>query len=228
MGLAPYSDMANEQMARAAAAIGASIALDLLPDQEFLTAYQDALEMVERNGRAGQARARHMRDHADRVFRTYGLPYVVLNGGIAWSGDQVTREEVVEPALVVLEDPRVSGARSEFLLARAALRGGTPDKLRDATHEAGNSVEAVLHALITAHGVPTPKSKTAAPLFNMLRDAGVLPAALESIVMAAPQLRNAQGGHTQGATATEADQRLAEGAVSSAAVAITALAAYLP
>jgi hypothetical protein len=46
--------------------------------------------------------------------------------------------------------------------------------------------------------------------------------------MAAPQLRNAQGGHTQGATVTLPDRRIAEAAVSAAAVAITLLVSYLP
>jgi hypothetical protein len=228
MGLAPYAEMANQQMGRAASAIGATTALDLLPDQEFLTAYQDALQIIERRGREGQARAEHMREHADRVFKMYGLPYQMRDGEIVWAGDQVTRSDVVEPALTALEDGRVTGARAEFLQARAALRGGTPDSLRDATHEAANAVEAVLHALIVAHGLQTPRAKTAAPLFNVLRDGGVLPPSLESTVMAAPHLRNAQGGHTQGPTVADADQRLAAGAVSAAAVAITALVAYLP
>jgi hypothetical protein len=228
MGLAPYGDMANEQVAHAASEIGGRVALDLLPDEEFLTAYQDAAAAVTRQGRLGAARAEHMLTHAQKVFSHYGLPYVVEGDRISWSGDAVTQNDVLEPALAALEDPRVSGARAEFLQARAAVRGGTADKLRDATHEAGNAVEATLLALITAHGLTPPKARTASPLFNVLRDAGVLPPALESTVMAAPQLRNAQGGHTQGPTATDADRRLAEGAVSAAAVAITALAAYLP
>jgi len=226
MGLAPYAGGANEQIARAAEAIGATAALDLLPDQEFLTAYQDAFQAIGSHGPQGQARQEHMRQHADRVFKAYGLPYELRDGEIVWAGDRMTRSEIVEPALIALEDPRVTGARAEFLQARAALRGGTPDSLRDATHEAANAVEAVLQALIVAHGLQTPRAKTAAPLFNVLRDAGVLPASLESTVMAAPQLRNAQGGHTQGPTVSEADQRLAEGAVSAAAVAVTVLVSH--
>ena len=85
-----------------------------------------------------------------------------------------------------------------------------------------------MQALIAANGLQPPRSKTAAPLFNTLRDAGKLPAALESTVMAAAQVRNAQGGHTQGAIATDADRRLAESAVRSSATAITVLVGYLP
>jgi hypothetical protein len=46
--------------------------------------------------------------------------------------------------------------------------------------------------------------------------------------MAAPLLRNGQGGHTQGATITEPSTRIAEAAVSAAAFAISLLVSYLP
>ena len=134
----------------------------------------------------------------------------------------------MEPALDALEDSRVPGARDEFSQARIALRAGTPDKLRDATHEAGNAVEALLLALLDEHGITGPRARTAAPLFNAIRHARVLPPSLRSTVMAAPQLRNAQGGHTQGATVTPPDRCIAEAAVSAAAVAITLLVSYLP
>jgi hypothetical protein len=227
MGLSISPDRANQQMMDAADAIGASTALELLPDEEFLTAYQDALVHVAQYA-GGRLRAHHMLEHAERVFTVYGLPYRVEQETITWAGDGVTRTEVIEPVLAALDDSRVSGARAEFVAARAALRGGTADDLRDATHEAANAVEAVLLALVDAHGVVPPRARTATPLFNALRDAGKLPASLEATVTAAPRLRNAQGGHSQGPVATPADPALAQSAVGAAAVAITALVGYLP
>lgn len=227
LGLAYDPAAATAQMARAAAAIGGPLALSLLPDEGFLGAYEAAARMVTRESSNGSGRAQYMLDHANKVFAKYGLLYGVKNGTIVWHGDAVLRDTVMEPVLDALDDPRLSGARAEFVEARAALRVGTPDKLRDATHEAGNAVEAVLHALIGAHGVNPPRARTAAPLFNALRDQGVIPASFESVVMAAPLLRNAQGGHTQGPVVTGADRGIAEAAVGAAAVAITALVRYL-
>jgi hypothetical protein len=228
LGLAYDASAMAAQRQRAAASIGSRAALELLPDQEFLTAYGAGVAAADLMGKHGPARANYMLAHAEQVFQTYGLPYAVRDRTIIWSGDALTRQTVIEPALDALEDPRITGARAEFDLARAALRAGTPDKLRDATHEAGNSVEAVLIALLTTHQLDGPRSRTAASLFNVLRDARVLPPSLEFTVMAAPQLRNAQGGHTQGATITSPERRIAEAAVSAAAVAITLLVSYLP
>jgi hypothetical protein len=141
---------ASAQIARAADSVGAEVALELLPDPEFLTAYQHAAVAADRSEYWGSGRGPQMRQHADKVFERYGLPYKFVGDEITWVGDPVVRSEVIEPVLKALGDPRISGAQDEFLQAQAALRSGTPDKLRDATHEAGNSVEAVLLALIQA------------------------------------------------------------------------------
>jgi hypothetical protein len=55
-----------------------------------------------------------MLDHAERTFKTYGLPYTVRDAGITWIGDSVTREAIMEPVLDALNDSRVTGARDEF------------------------------------------------------------------------------------------------------------------
>jgi hypothetical protein len=112
-------------------------------------------------------------------------------------------------------------ARSRASLSRSTRPAST-------ITAAGNAVEAVLLALIDHQKLQAPRAKTAAPLFNVLREAGILPSALENIVMAAPSIRNAQGGHTQRPLPVDADPALAEAAVTAAAVAITALAAHLP
>jgi hypothetical protein len=45
-----------------------------------------------------------------------------------WHGDAAVSQEAIEPALGVLDDPRLAdGPRREFRLARKELRVGTPD-----------------------------------------------------------------------------------------------------
>lgn len=65
--------------------------------------------------------------------------------------------------------------RSEFESARTELRGGTPQALKQAIHEAGCSVESAIKDVLGERGVPYDPADGAFKLFDRVENAGIVP-----------------------------------------------------
>jgi hypothetical protein len=110
--------------------------------------------------------------------------------------------------------------RSEFESARAELRAGTPQALKQAIHEAGCSIESAMKVVLAEHQMAHGTRDAAQALFNHLEGAGIVPRRMERLVLAAATPRNQTAGHGAGAVAHDPDPSEAESVVASAAGAI--------
>ena len=82
--------------------------------------------------------------------------------------------------------------------------------------------------LLDERGIPRPQPETAQRLFNALSGAGALPQAGQEIVLAASRFGNRHGRHGGGPVAHDVGKVEAQAVVSTAATALTFIAARLP
>ena len=219
---------------------GAGPVLLALPDAEFLTAIEHAIQLGATQGRYGVSEysgintasglANDFMDYADGALHGHGAPYRVADDArhFEWVGDPKQHELTVQPVLQALADPRLAGAQAEFEEALRKRRGGTPKDLEDAVDEAAKSVESILQVLAIELRVKPPRSQQVTPLFDSLVAAGKLPGYVDKLIAAAAGPRNHMASHGQGGRVREVREELAEASIASAATAITFLAHYLP
>jgi hypothetical protein len=193
-----------------------------MPEADFRLAIEEALRYGVR-----------MKDAAlriSKVCRARGVPWEFdADEGFRWVGDAEVERELLKPAEAALHDKRFAGGvRSEFESARAELRAGTPQALKQAIHEAGCSVESAMKVVLDQRQVPYAPKDAAFRLFERLEAAGVVTRNMEKIVLGAATPRNKQGGHGAGAVAHNPDPAEAESVVASAAGAIAYLHKQLP
>jgi hypothetical protein len=135
-------------------------------------------------------------EQINRLFEKRGIYYRFTPEGKAeWHGDPEAYEQLVAPALGALDDPRLATAAQEFRDSLASLRGGDRIGDKNATRDASNAVESAMKALLDAHGVPRRGNETAVPLWEALRDAGIVAEKSREPVCSAPQLGNMYGRH---------------------------------
>jgi len=208
---------------------GSTLILLVLPDEEFLAAIEHmAMEL------AADPRNRGMADrllsYSAAALAAHGLPYRKdpHERRFEWTGDPAVHEETVAPALRVLADPRLAGARAEFEEGLGKRRAGGLKNYEDAIDEAAKSVESTLKVLIGANRFALPPKQGALSLFGVLTQNRALPGYLQKLVTAAADIRNHTAAHGQGAVAREASAEDADAAIGSAATALTRLAHYLP
>lgn len=208
---------------------GSELVLLVLPDEEFLAAIEHTATELAADRRNRGLADRLMR-YSDAALAAHGLPYCKhpKERRFEWTGDPGVREQTVLPALHMLADPRLGGARAEFEESLGRRRAGGLKNYEDAIDEAAKSVESVLKVLIGARGLDMPSRQGARSLFNKLTENGVLPGELQSLASAAADLRNHSAAHGQGATVRNVPPGLADAAIGSAATAVTLLARYLP
>jgi hypothetical protein len=171
---APDSSSAPEFAAHHLAVRG----LETIPTDLFLS----ALECVAQAWRGPDLRETpasldftDLVSEVNRVFDLRGVDFRMSDTGwIDWHGDKGAHEVVVEPALAVLADVRLHGARSEFEAALAHLRVGSDKEREDAIEEAAKSVESAMKVVLALHKVQVSSSATATPLFNALKDANLV------------------------------------------------------
>lgn len=210
--------------------MGAGFVLLELPETEFLTAIEHAIDALERYDRAARATIEGFFRYADGALGAHGAPYrrVVNEWRFEWVGDPKQHELVIEPALLSLADVRLQGAHAEFEEALRKRRRGAPKDLEDAVDEAAKAVESTLQVLHDQHGVARTGKEPVSALFTSLRNAEVLPAYVANLVTAASGPRNSMASHGQGGTVREVPEELADASIAAAATAITFLAHYLP
>jgi hypothetical protein len=85
-----------------------------------------------------------------------------------------------------------------------------------------------MKVLIDERHVSRTGKETARPLFDLLRDNGIVEAEADNAVLGAARIRNQWGGHGAGATPRTPPPGLAALAVHAAATAIAYLSARLP
>ena len=201
-----------------------------LPDAEFLTVLEHAVkegfpDYMDASMADGFIKA------ADGALRAHGAPYRRVAGRwlFAWVGDPRQHQLTVAPALLVLDDPRLAGARAEFEEALKKRRDGTPKDLEDAVDEAAKAVESMLQVLHDEHGVTPPRSQQLTPLFNSLV-AAQGPPRLRRQARRAPRRDRATTwpATAKAPTVREVPEELAEASIAAAATAMTFLAHYLP
>ena len=219
---------------------GAGHVLLALPDTEFLTAIEHAVDLGNDKGAYGNSDfsgitdagnlARTFFAYADAALAAHGAPFrrVADTLRFEWVGDPAQREITIQPALLVLADSRLAGARAEFDEALHKRRGGTPKDLESALDEAAKAVESVLKVLHEELDVAPPRSQQVTPLFNSLVAANKIPGYVDKLITAASGPRNHMASHGQGATVRDVPEELADASIAAAATAITFLAHYLP
>gem|GEM_PF-6939345 len=200
-----------------------------LPDTEFLTVLEHAVgdspPIYVMSTSAGELVVA-----ADEALQAHGCAYrldVPDWPHFEWIGDPKLHSLVVAPALAVLADGRVAGARAEFEEALNKRRAGTPKDLEDAVDEAAKSVESMLKVLHDEHSVARPSNEVVSQLFKSLKEADVLPQFVSNLVTAVAGPRNNMASHGQGGTVREVPEELADASIAAAATAITFLAHYL-
>jgi len=150
--------------------MGAGLVLLEIPETEFLTAIQHAVDELERYDRADDAMIEGFFRYADGALAAHGAPYRRIAGQwrFEWIGDPQQHELTVQPALQALADPRLAGAQDEFEDALLNRRRGTPKELEGAIGKAASAVESTLKILHNEHNIPLPKSGELGSLFGRL------------------------------------------------------------
>jgi hypothetical protein len=83
---------------------------------------------------------------------------------VRWQGDESVYAAITKPALAVLGDARLAGARSEYEDALANLRAGSQKDLEDTIEESAKAAESVMKVLIDESDLTRTGKETADPL----------------------------------------------------------------
>jgi hypothetical protein len=159
----------------------------------------------------------------NEICEEEGIGYRWSEGELVRFDSSATHELAVEPAMVLLADPRYSNADAEFRRALECYRSGD---WRDAITNANAAFESVLKL---ATGRP---NDTAGSLITEARRQGLIPAYTEGaaeglgkLMNLVPAVRGQQGSsHGLGDREAEADEALAQLVVSAAAAFIVFVA----
>ena len=203
-------------------------ALLAMPDQLFTAALDAGRDIASAYAfelfRSEEAQ-RDTHDGIAQLFIDNGVPYAFdETGRLAPTGSAAMSAATVQPALDVLDDPRLANARTHLVEAQQRLQEHDPDESVD---EARMAVEYML-ALLDATGTPRPAKHQPQDLFNAL--AGQVPPVLsraaEELVLSPPRFRGrTTAGHAGGAAVEQGE---AEPVVGAAAAALVFLASKLP
>ena len=205
--------------------------LRTVPTDLFLTALECVAQAVRRRDLAEAPASLTVGvfvGEVNRIFDLRGVDFRVSDDGWAdWHGDKGAYQIVIEPALAVLSDARLQGARSEFEAALSHLRVGTDKEREDAIEEAAKSVESAMKVVLADRNVSVSATPTAKPLFDALKNAGLVPQYSEYSVLGASHIRNKIAGHGVGSSPRVIDGDEAALCVRAAANALVFLAALL-
>jgi hypothetical protein len=140
-------------------------------------------------------------------FMEHGVGFQYSGGDIIRIDSELLHQEVVKPALRLLQQKQYSGAKQEFLRAHEHYRLGNP---KEALNEALKAFESVMKAICQKRGWPFSKTAGARDLIEACIDNDLIPpfwqqhySALRSVLESGvPTGRNKLSGHGQGATPT--------------------------
>lgn len=134
-------------------------------------------------------------------------------------------ELAIAPSLAALRDPRMVTPGEDFGHALASVRLGTDKARKGAVNDATKALEGAMVAVLEANGHTAPERRQVWPLWEALRDAGLVPQELMEVLTAGSKVSNVRGRHTNPERVTQAE---AEASVTAVATAITYLATRLP
>jgi HEPN domain-containing protein len=168
-------------------------------------------------------------EYVTDVFASNGVPYHYDDDlRLVPSMSPAVSASSIQPAVEVLNDPRLSVARHHFTEALRRLEEPDPD---EAVDEARQAIEAAMIAVLNATGLSMPARRQPGDLFDALAPSDeTAPRAMSrdalEIVLAAPRFRGrTSAGHSGGAPVTLPE---AQAAVAAAAAGLLYLAAKLP
>lgn len=162
-------------------------------------------------------------------FKRSGFGYQFVDGKAFRMDSEFIHEEIVKPALRILNSKEFEGARDEFLSAHRHYRNGDNE---EAITEAAKSFESVMKAICDQRGWVYPKGARASDLIKVLRARNLLPDYLDgsfdqliaTLNSGLPQVRNDSGAHGQGAAKRETPAYVAAYAINLAASKIVLMA----
>lgn len=137
-------------------------------------------------------------------FRQHSLGYEFINGEIIQKTNEFIHQEIIKPALRVLNDDRFQGANDEYLTAFDHLRAGNN---KDAILNAGKAFESTMKVICTEMRYSFEPNKDAVKnLVQVLKQNNFFPSYLESYLNnlctilgeGASVVRNKESGHGQG------------------------------
>jgi hypothetical protein len=194
---------------------GARIALLVLPDEEFLRAFEHAARDHD-EGYPGE----HLLDRAGRILREYRPPWAISHfAGVRWTGDEQRTAEALRCAAEALHNPRLAAARMAYAHALRARRTGGVGPCREAVELACEAVVATIRAVLSA--ADQPARGDVYDLAGQIVRSGVLSESAFGVITATESVRSCGG------TSANAGE-LASHALAAAAVAIVFLAERLP
>jgi hypothetical protein len=142
-------------------------------------------------------------DEINHRFRRSGFGFQFVAGQAIRIDSEFVHEEVVKPALRILNAPEYEGARDEFLSAHRHYRNGDHE---EAITEAAKSFESTMKAICDRKGWTFAKGARASDLLKVLRANHLWPDYLDgsfdqlvaTLSSGLPQVRNDSGAHGQG------------------------------
>ena len=154
-------------------------------------------------------------DELNQRFKEHGVGYRFESGQIIRIDEELIHEEVVKPALRILNQPQFAGAQEEFLKAHEQYRNGdTKDSLSNCL----KAFESVMKAICDKRGWQYDKDRsTAKTLIKICFDNELIPQIWEShystlrslLESGVPTGRNKLGSHGQGTAPTSVPNYLA-------------------
>ena len=154
-------------------------------------------------------------DELNQRFKEHGVGYRFESGQIIRIDEELIHQEVVKPALRILNQPQFAGAQEEFLKAHELYRkGDTKDSLSNCL----KAFESVMKAICDMRGWQYDKDRsTAQALIKICFDNGLIPKFWEShysslrslLESGVPTGRNKLGSHGQGTAPTSVPNYLA-------------------
>jgi hypothetical protein len=147
-------------------------------------------------------------------FRRAGFGYRYEGGKIIRIDSELLHQEITQPALSILSDPRFAGANQEFRAAHDHRKAGD---FRDCTVDALNAFESTMKAICDAKGWAYQKGARASDLIKILKANSLFPEVAEASIeqllatlkSGLPTVRNTTGGHGQGSKPIETPEHIA-------------------
>jgi AbiJ N-terminal domain 4 len=141
-------------------------------------------------------------------FKEHGVGYQFVDGEIIRIDSELIHNEVVKPALRLLNQTKYAGAQQEFLKAHQHYRAGNA---KEALNECLKAFESQMKSICDKRGWRYSGNATAKNLIEACLDNGLIPpfwqqnfTSLRSLLESSiPTGRNKLGGHGQGGTTTE-------------------------
>jgi HEPN domain-containing protein len=206
----------------------AQAALVSVPDSLFVLALDVGWRYAsDRHQRTAERRSSFERGITE-LFVANGVPYHFEDGSLVPSISPTASAASIQPAVDVLNDPRLAQAQGHF--GEALRRLEEPDT-DEAVDEARQATEAAMLAVLNATGIAIPDRRQPDELFNALapndpNDRRAMSRDAMELVLAAARFRGRTSAGHSGGPAVTLDE--ARAVVASAAAALLYLASTLP